>query len=330
MRKLRQELQEIHGETDARIVVMRTGALGDTILLLPTLQLLAGALPGVKMTLIGSSWARRLQPMSGVTYDFVAFDSAELTPLFTECPGELPQPLRSVAAAVLYTSDPAGPLVRTLGSAVDRFIGWPVEPAPDRHAAVHFAAAVTSDLPSVNHIPTPSLQPTPQARRAAEQWLRANRPTNGPVILVHPGSGSPHKCWPITRFAALVGQLTDRGQRVVVLEGPADEKSCRRLTTGIPELPVFRESNLMETAGLLSSVSICVTNDSGIGHLAAALGTATVSIFGPTNPAVWRPLGTLTRVVGNAEGALAAARWPAVQRVQEAIESLLSDLREIS
>lgn len=112
------------------------------------------------------------------------------------------------------------------------------------------------------------------------------------VVLLFPGSGSPHKNWPAENFAALAGALAPPIRTLVVL-GPAEGALEPALTPLLRERGIawLRDRPLGTIAGLAHLAAGFVGNDSGVSHLAAAAGTPGVVIFGPTDPERWRPLG---------------------------------------
>ena len=129
-------------------------------------------------------------------------------------------------------------------------------------------------------------------RSVAERGIGFGRRGGGGVV-VHPGSGSPAKCWPAERFAELAGRLVAAGQAVRFVVGevererwPAD--ALRRLGT---VANVRHPATLLDLLGELSTADAFVGNDSGPTHLAGILGVPTVALFGPTDPARWHPLG---------------------------------------
>ena len=104
--------------------------------------------------------------------------------------------------------------------------------------------------------------------------------------------------WP--GFAALARRLRAAGLPLVALAGPADGPAVEALLEAgaLEEEALARDWPLPEIAALLSLARAVVGNDSGPTHLAAAVGCPTVALFGPTDPAVWAPLGAHVRVVG--------------------------------
>lgn len=109
----------------------------------------------------------------------------------------------------------------------------------------------------------------------------------GKFIAIFPGSGSPAKNWPVEQFAALAKRLGEE-TRVLFVLGPAEAGLERRLPQAHP---IFRGLPLATVAALARFSSAFIGVDSGVSHLASAAGTPGVVLFGPTDPARWRPLG---------------------------------------
>ena len=108
-------------------------------------------------------------------------------------------------------------------------------------------------------------------------------------LAVHPGSGSPAKNWPAERFAEAARRLSGGRPWLLVL-GPAEERPA-----AWPGAVVAREWPLRVLGAALSRAGLFLGNDSGVAHLAAASGAPTLTLFGPTDPALWAPVGSLGR-----------------------------------
>ena len=136
----------------------------------------------------------------------------------------------------------------------------------------------------------------------AADFLESALPGRKPIIAVHPGSGSEKKCWPPEQFERLIHRLREQGDyEILLILGPADERLEERMTSLAETLgcAIADSLPLRHLAVLLSQCRAYVGNDSGVTHLAAATGTPTLSIFGPTEPAVWAPPGTHVRIIRN-------------------------------
>jgi heptosyltransferase III len=117
----------------------------------------------------------------------------------------------------------------------------------------------------------------------------------GSSIVIHPGSGSPDKCWPPENYLALAAELRTSGHTVRFVLGETE------LDRWPPELlarfDAATPKTYVDLLDILSTASAFVGNDSGPGHLAGVIGVPTLSLFGPTDPAVWRPLGPRVAVL---------------------------------
>jgi ADP-heptose:LPS heptosyltransferase len=146
-------------------------------------------------------------------------------------------------------------------SGFDEIVSWYGSAREDFRSAV-------AHLPFRFH---PALPPPPGIPRIAVPEVPRTR------VIVHPGSGSPRKNWPLARFQELARRL--QAEWAVREDGS----------------PVIED--LYQLACWLKSATVYIGNDSGITHLASAVGAPVVALFGPTDPAVWRPRGEQVEVV---------------------------------
>jgi heptosyltransferase-2 len=290
-----------------RLTLVRAGGLGDTILLLPALQWLHDRLPAARVTLVGSAWAEALRPLLPFALDLLPFDSPRLAPLFARgAAADVPASFTAADLVVVYTADPHSAFVENLRAAGARLRVWPVAPPAGRHAALHLLAPLGGQpLPDPGACPRPALQVAPALASWARAWIAERL---GPVtpVAVHPGSGGRRKCWPAAHFASLARRLASP---LLLLEGPADgaaSAELRRLLGDGTPVAVAAGLRIPELAALVGASAAYVGNDSGVTHLAAALGVPTAAVFGPTDPLVWGPLGARVAVVRPAGG----VGWP--------------------
>jgi ADP-heptose:LPS heptosyltransferase len=129
----------------------------------------------------------------------------------------------------------------------------------------------------------------------AERGVGIRRTPDGSIVI-HPGAGSANKCWPIDRFIELAGRFRAEGRRVRFIIGEVERE---RWTSG--EIDALRQAgdvtepaNYLQLLDALQPASLFVGNDSGPSHLAAIIGVPTFTLFGPTDPAQWKPLGPQT------------------------------------
>jgi ADP-heptose:LPS heptosyltransferase len=140
--------------------------------------------------------------------------------------------------------------------------------------------------------------------------------TGQSLVVIHPGSGSVHKCVAPVTLASVVIAVQASGAIPVVLEGPADREPVERLLTLRVDSPiVLKGIDLQTVAGVLAQARLFVGQDSGITHLAGLMGLRLVALFGPTDPARWAPCGAHVTVV---QGAPCFCRsWDEVSQCQE-------------
>ena len=164
------------------------------------------------------------------------------------------------------------------------------------------------NIKHVSHHLIDQLAPLPAVKSAAEQMLRSvnlrgigtGRSHDGDIV-VHPGSGSREKCWPVERFVKLIEKLKRKKKDVRVLLGEVeDERFSESQVASLEKAagtPVRRPATYVELFNELRTASLFIGNDSGPSHLAGVMGLPTVALFGPTDPAVWRPMGPRVRVL---------------------------------
>jgi heptosyltransferase II len=144
------------------------------------------------------------------------------------------------------------------------------------------------------HWPMPELEVA--ASEIAAWRIRRGLTDDRPIVALAPGAVGPSKRWPAAAYAALTRQLTADGFAVWILGGP-DEKSLATEIAGDSGARDLTGKDLRDAILALGAASVAVSNDSGLLHVAAALGTPSIGIFGPTSPWHWAPLNPLAAVI---------------------------------
>lgn len=144
--------------------------------------------------------------------------------------------------------------------------------------------------------PRPSVRVPENARRRADELLDGFGLEEGETLIgINPGAAyGEAKCWPRDSFAGLIKILCDRlGARIIVVGSASERGQAESLRSGM-EQKVFNvagKTSIMQLAAVAQRCSVFVTNDTGPMHLACAVGTPVVAIFGPTDPEATGPLG---------------------------------------
>lgn len=126
---------------------------------------------------------------------------------------------------------------------------------------------------------------------------------DGPRIAIHAGAGKPENRWPVAHFVALIGELERWGAKVWLVDGPADHATTREVLAQLGRSrPRLVDTDLCVVAAALRQSAAVVGNDTGILHLAGAVGARSVALFGPTDARVWAPAGGRIRALQSADG----------------------------
>jgi heptosyltransferase-2 len=122
--------------------------------------------------------------------------------------------------------------------------------------------------------------------------------TGAPVVALGPGAVGAGKAWPVGHYTELTRRLAAQGVGVWILGGPAETALAREIAdAGGTRVRDLTGSDLRQAIIAFRAVDAAVTNDSGLMHIAAASGTPTVAIFGPTSARHWAPLNPLAAVL---------------------------------
>ena len=138
----------------------------------------------------------------------------------------------------------------------------------------------------------------PKSPAGASGWAADD---GRPVVAFAPGAVGPSKRWPAAAFAELARRLTAQGVAVWVLGSPGEAPlAARSSRDGRPEARDLTGTDLRNAILALAAADVAVSNDSGLLHVAAAIGTPTIGIFGPTSPWHWAPLNPLAAAIETA------------------------------
>jgi ADP-heptose:LPS heptosyltransferase len=263
-------------------LIYHAGALGDFITTLPAMSAWRRLHPRQRIVLLGRpAYAALADPTTlfDETWDAA---SGMFAPLFSPDPD--PSPLLAerfslFTSALLFAFD-SSPLEKNLTKNGVREITRQ-DPFPSaRVPIVDYHLALFPRLPFNDRERIPRVLTT-----------GPGLPTTPETVLLHPGSGSQKKNWPLTRFVELARRCAADGESVAWIMGPAEE--------GIilpPGAQVWRGVSLSALASAMGRSRLYVGNDSGITHLSAASGCPTVALFGASDPAVWAPRGRAVKI----------------------------------
>jgi ADP-heptose:LPS heptosyltransferase len=134
----------------------------------------------------------------------------------------------------------------------------------------------------------------------AEEAARIQEKLRGrPYVVIHPGSAMATKRWEPQRFAAIARNLTARGLTIVVTAGPGEESFASQVAHDVPATVLLFSLTVAELAELIRGARLYLGNDAGPMHLAAAVGTPVIAVWGSSDSRRWRPWNVESRVVQN-------------------------------
>lgn len=266
-----------------RVVVLFPGALGDLCLFAPALAALVA--DGARVTL---SVQRSLGPVA-----------ATLLPTV-----EIGPPIDGTFFVTLFADRPDAELLRWFRDA-DRVHAWLARGDPDRRVDATLRAAgvaiVWHAVPrndGERHVGDDYVEAVGRHGVVAPIHVRAPAvpdlalPWHGPEarrVILHPGSGGRHKRWDRRGFGLVLDALLAADREPVVLLGPAEQGEAAAWRR--PGVAVVDGLDLIAAAALIASAPGWIGNDSGMSHLAGALGRRGVVLFGATRANRWRPRG---------------------------------------
>lgn len=290
------------------ILVIRPGAIGDALLAFPILQALRAKYPGSHITFVSTANVLPLAPAFGVADQMFDYQDVRWSELFSAAGIRTPAMrdlLRETDLAICWLRDPEHLVEHNLRMAgVKESIVAPGRPSEGERIHIVDYLAQTVGLGNggaqliapvrFSHHPAGG----PDQSRSYTIAVADRQP-----IAIHPGSGSAEKCWPVSHFATVIERLWGQQCPVLLLAGPADierlDDLLRLLATPSQSnmLRLLVNAPLLEVTQQLQQCRCYLGNDCGITHLAALLGVPTIALFGPSDPATWRPIGPSTKVI---------------------------------
>ena len=304
-----------------RILVIRGGAIGDFILTLPAIAALRRQFPQAHLEVLGYPHIAQLAMVGGLADRVRSIEAGPLAGFFARG-GRLAEDLADyfsefdLILSYLYDPDDVFRTNVALCTGAQFITG---RHRPDEAAGLHATKVYLQPLERLSifdadHVPRLALTPRPRS-------LNPQPSTLNPLAL-HPGSGSDRKNWPEPKWAELLRHLTDSSDSdLLLVGGEVEGERLRRLAAPLPPArsQVAQSLPLAELAHRLAACRAFIGHDSGISHLAAAVGLPCLVLWGDTAEEIWRPPGERVLVLRHPDG---LARLP-VAEVAEQVRGLL-------
>lgn len=290
------------------VLVIHQGALGDFILALPALETLRQALPQARSVIMGYPRILELVEKRFYAEEILSIDQKGMATFFVQegsLDFDLSQFFKTFDLIVVFGRDGNETVIGNLKRVCQGQI-LPIHSSPPWDGKVHFTDHLLKQFAQHGFSVSES-NPKLHLKDSDQEWANDFWKKKGVtleersrVIILHPGSGSKRKVWPLDRFLNLAHTLRNHlGSKIFIVLGPAE---------GLEVQKAFeeKESNsfilgkgltLLQLASVMEGCWFFIGNDSGISHMAAALGLPSLVIFGPTDERVWSPKGEKTSVV---------------------------------
>jgi ADP-heptose:LPS heptosyltransferase len=294
------------------VLVIHQGALGDFILALPVLSNLNKALRHSRLVIMGFPRILELVEKRYYADEVLSIDQKGMASFYVR-DGSLDIPLshffKQFGLVVVFGKEGGGALLGNL----KRVCGGqllPLNSFPFGGERIHLTDHLLRQLGRY-HFPIGETDPRLYLTEKDREWAKNFYEGKGlspkeraKIIVLHPGSGSKKKSWPLDRFIELYQYLRkNAGSKILTVIGPAEGGEIQRAFEKIlgetgPDAPLLAKGfSLPELASLIAGCRLFIGNDSGITHMAAALEVPTVALFGPTDPKVWAPRGENVTVI---------------------------------
>ena len=271
-------------------LLYHTGALGDFITVLPTIAFWKKSRPGDHLVLVGKSTIGDLALDAGLIDEAWDIDSPRFVPLFRDDFSPSAAELLSAFDAAIAFADDSSPLLANLRRSGIAHL-HSQKPFPEGrgvHVIDYHLSLMTDPSALSEGEKLPRLAPSEHSIARSIELL----PAGAAPVALHPGSGSRMKNWPSARYRAMGDRLRNRGFAIAWVRGPADS------AIDVPPGDLLvEEVTLQLLAAFLFRCTLFIGNDSGVAHLAAAVGCAAATIFGPSDPIIWSPRGPRVGIV---------------------------------
>jgi len=300
----------------AKILVIRGGAIGDFILTLPAMAALRRQFPEAHLEVLGYPHIVQLAIAGGVVDQASSIEARALAGFFARN-GQLDEDwvdyFSEFDLIVSYLYDPDEIFRTNIGRcSLAQFIAGPHRPSDS--SQVHATKVYLQPLERLaifdaDHVPRLYVGGDRETSAPGKGNLTPAGPNQDPKaplrLALHPGSGSDHKNWPEQRWAELVQMLINCTPfSLLLVGGEAEGERLQRLAAALPpgRTKVAQSLPLAELARILSRCGGFIGHDSGISHLAAALGLPTLVLWGETAEAIWRPPGESVKILRSTAG----------------------------
>jgi ADP-heptose:LPS heptosyltransferase len=318
-----------------KILIIHQGAIGDLILSLPSFYSIRVSFPKHHFKVMGYPEILNLIHRRFYADSISSVERAFVASLYNETgniSNEIKKFLSQFKTIFVFGGESQEIFIKNIkkniqGSQVFRI---PVFPDNNTEHVTDFQLRKTADLGFDVKTKIPKLFPAEDDINKGIKFLKEKGvcKDGDPLIALHLGSGGLKKRWPHDNYIRFISGLYRNIKSVfLMIEGPADDGLKEKLKYIPSSVPVIylKNADLPFLAAIISQCALYAGNDSGITHIAAALGVATIALFGPTDPMIWGPRGDKVYIIRKNHGER-SWEWPDTDEVISKAMEIMSNL----
>jgi len=283
-----------------KILFIRPGGIGDAVLLIPSIILLKNQYPEAVIDVLAEKRNSEIYSLCAEVNTVYRYDR----------PKELLHVIRKSYDVVIDTEQwhRLSAVIARLGRAPmsigfstnerGKLFTHPIPYSHDEHEVYSFINLLSPIVREKVKVPTPFISLPPEVLARMNDYLL---PLSGKkLVAIFPGGSVKQKQWPSDMFHDMITLLVQQGYGMVVIGGREDMSEAAKIVGDISSVVnLCGKLSLVETAAVLKKTVLLVSGDSGIMHIASALGTRVLALFGPSNVIKWAPFSEHSHVILN-------------------------------
>ncbi|MFC1651234.1 glycosyltransferase family 9 protein [Candidatus Latescibacterota bacterium] len=300
-----------------KILLIRSGGLGDCILTLPVACQIKKIYPGAELHVLGNETMLAAARLSNEFSGYNSIDTQGFHLLYTDSePSEFLKSFFSRFDIVYFYSSGNKELLKRniLESGAGKCSILDPRPpdTPQCHIADHlmsiFSAAGKNSGCGV-------YSENSDEMRCGIPGQSTKTTSNIKKLVIHPGSGGISKIWPIENFLYAADNIS---MDATFLLGQVEIERGTGKAIPVDKYNIIQTANIAQLSSHLAEASLYIGNDSGVSHLASYVGTRSIVLFGPTDPAVWRPIGGNVTIISSPDGDIKSiSREEVISKIHE-------------
>ncbi len=319
---------KVNRNGQSRPLVLFPGSLGDFLCFLPALEEIANSTASGMVEVVARGELLAMIQQLPFVSRALSLDRGIFARLFSR-PGEKGEETSLLSFPVSEIFSWFGHVHPEVRANLDRMAPGRVQSfafftaQEDCHAGAYYLRCV-----GITELRGPSLFLGEEEKQWLDWYWRLHdwQPSSR-VLIVHPGSGGQKKRWVSEGFVQVCRWWRQRKGKVLILLGPAEEEESEKWRQVGEE--VESHLSILQVAALLSCADLYLGNDSGVSHLAGAVGARGIILFGPTDPRQWKPLGGALSVIYNVPYRAALPHVPGISLVEIPYEEVLTALTRL-